>query len=128
MGLGGDERKIHFMSIGERIGKTAAQDHVHARGRLNDIITAFGLFRTSHLCSFAIVAFINRQNPNLSSSLTSFYLCFPTLTNDLWLLIDPVKLALLVFDDLALGEPQCDLLLCVFDAVGAVADVAADIL
>ncbi len=27
MGLGGDERKHCFMSIGERIGKTAAQDH-----------------------------------------------------------------------------------------------------
>ena len=46
----------------------------------------------------------------------------------LWLLIDPLGLALLVRNDLALLEPQSDLLLGVLDTVGAVADVAADVL
>lgn len=128
MGLGGDERKHYFMDIGERIGQTANQDHVHARGELerhNDSI------RTSQNVSSMFIChrrFYQSPNPNSSPSLTSFYLYSPTLTNALWFLIDPVKLALLVFDDIAFSEPQCDLLLCVFDAVGAVTDVAADIL
>lgn len=45
-----------------------------------------------------------------------------------WLLIDPLGLALLVRSDLIILEPESDLLLGAFDAVGAVADVAADIL
>jgi hypothetical protein len=44
------------------------------------------------------------------------------------LLVDPVELALLVADNLTLLEPESDLLLGVLDAVGAVADVAADVL
>lgn len=43
-------------------------------------------------------------------------------------LVDPVVLALLPGLDLALLEPESNLLLGVFDGVGAVADVAADIL
>lgn len=44
------------------------------------------------------------------------------------LLVDPVELAVLVANDLTLLEPESDFLLGVLDAVGAVADVAADIL
>ena len=46
----------------------------------------------------------------------------------LWLLVDPFGLALLVRDDLAVFEPQGNLLLGIVDAVGAVADIAADVL
>jgi hypothetical protein len=48
-------------------------------------------------------------------------------TRRLWLLVDPVKLGALVADHVAILEPESDLLLGVLDAVGAVADVAADI-
>lgn len=44
------------------------------------------------------------------------------------LLVDPVELAVLVADDLTLLEPESDFLLGVLDAVGTVADVAADVL
>jgi len=44
------------------------------------------------------------------------------------LLVDPVELGVLVGDELVLVEPEGDLLLGVLDAVGAVADVAADVL
>lgn len=43
-------------------------------------------------------------------------------------LVDPVVLGLLPTVDLLLLEPEIDLLLGRLDAVGAVADVAADIL
>jgi hypothetical protein len=43
------------------------------------------------------------------------------------LLIDPVKLSALPADDIAVLEPESNLLLGVLDAVGAVADVATDI-
>ena len=45
----------------------------------------------------------------------------------LCLLVDPLKLRSLVADNIALLEPERNLLLGVLDAVGAVADVAADI-
>lgn len=45
----------------------------------------------------------------------------------LWLLVDPVEGSGLVAEDLTLLEPEGNLLLGVLDAVGAVADVAADI-
>lgn len=48
--------------------------------------------------------------------------------DNLRLLVDPVLLGVLVLDDLTLAEPKGDLLLGVLDAVGAVADVAADVL
>jgi hypothetical protein len=44
------------------------------------------------------------------------------------LLVDPVELGLLPALDLALLEPESNLLLGVLDAVAAVADVAADVL
>jgi hypothetical protein len=47
---------------------------------------------------------------------------------NLCLLVDPVELAVFVLDDLSLGEPQGNLLLGILDAVGAMANVAADIL
>ncbi len=46
---------------------------------------------------------------------------------DALFLIDPVVLSTLPALDLAVFEPESDLLLGVLDAVGAVADVAADI-
>lgn len=46
---------------------------------------------------------------------------------DLSLLVDPVELGSLVADELALLEPESNLLLGVLDGVGTVADVAADI-
>ena len=45
----------------------------------------------------------------------------------LWLLVDPVKLGRLPADDIALTEPESDLLLGVLNAVGSMADIAADI-
>lgn len=42
-------------------------------------------------------------------------------------LVDPVELGRLPADELALLEPESNLLLGVLDAVGAVADVAADV-
>lgn len=45
----------------------------------------------------------------------------------LGLLVDPVELGALPGDELLLLEPESNLLLGVLDAVGAVADVAADI-
>lgn len=48
--------------------------------------------------------------------------------DSLRLLVDPVELAVLVGEDLLRLEPEGNLLLGVLDAVGAVADVAADIL
>jgi hypothetical protein len=44
------------------------------------------------------------------------------------LLVDPVKSGLLPALDLTLLEPQGNLLLGVLDGVGAMADVAADVL
>ena len=44
------------------------------------------------------------------------------------LLIDPVMLSLLVFKNLSLLEPQSNLFLRALDSIGAVADIAADIL
>lgn len=46
---------------------------------------------------------------------------------DLSLLVDPVELGSPVADELALLEPESNLLLGVLDGVGTVADVAADI-
>lgn len=43
------------------------------------------------------------------------------------LLVDPVELRSLVFDNVTVLEPESNLLLGVLDGVGAVADVAADI-
>lgn len=45
----------------------------------------------------------------------------------LWLLVDPVELSRLVALDLTLLEPESNLLLGVLDAVGTVADVAANV-
>jgi len=45
----------------------------------------------------------------------------------LCLLVDPVELALLVTENLIVTEPQGNFFLGIFDAVGAVADVAADV-
>ena len=45
----------------------------------------------------------------------------------LWFLVDPVKLSRLPALDLLLAEPQSNLLLGALNAVGAVANVAADI-
>jgi len=45
----------------------------------------------------------------------------------LWLLIDPIELCGLPALDLLLLEPECNFLLCVLDAVGPVAHVAADV-
>lgn len=47
---------------------------------------------------------------------------------DLNLLVDPLSLALLVVLDLVRLEPEGDLLLGTLDAVGAVADVTANVL
>lgn len=52
----------------------------------------------------------------------------PKTSKHLWLLVDPVELGGLPALDLLLLEPEVDLLLGVLDAVGAVADVAADVL
>lgn len=46
---------------------------------------------------------------------------------NLGLLVDPVELGSLPADELTLLEPESNLLLGVLDAVGAVADVAADV-
>jgi len=46
----------------------------------------------------------------------------------LWLLIDPIELALLVLNHFTLGEPQGDFLLGVLDTVGAMANVTTNIL
>lgn len=43
-------------------------------------------------------------------------------------LVDPAGLAVLPLEELAGGEPEANLLLGALDAVGAVADVAADVL
>lgn len=48
-------------------------------------------------------------------------------TSNLCLLVDPVERVGLVLLDLALLEPQGNLLLGVLNAVGAVADIAADV-
>jgi len=53
--------------------------------------------------------------------------CLMSLIEHLFL-IDPVVLGLLVALHLALLKPQVDLLLRGLDGVGAVADVAADVL
>lgn len=50
-----------------------------------------------------------------------------TGAGNLCLLVEPVKLGGLVADELLILEPEGNLLLGVLDAVGAVADVAADI-
>ena len=47
--------------------------------------------------------------------------------DNLGLLVDPIELGSLVRDDLALLEPESNLLLGVLDGIGAVADVAADV-
>ena len=52
----------------------------------------------------------------------------PSIEFHLGLLIDPVELAGFVLDHLTLLEPQSDLLFRILDAVGAVANVAANIL
>lgn len=57
---------------------------------------------------------------------TPFYRTSVWLPN-LGLLVDPVELGSLVADQVALLEPESNLLLGVLDAVGAVADVAADV-
>ena len=44
------------------------------------------------------------------------------------LLIDPIELCILVFEDFALFEPEINLFLGIVDAVGTVADIAADVL
>ena len=43
-------------------------------------------------------------------------------------LIYPIELREFIVQHLALAEPESDFLLCVLDAVGAVADIAADVL
>jgi hypothetical protein len=45
----------------------------------------------------------------------------------LCLLVDPLGAVALVVDDLTLLEPESNLLLGVLDAVGAVADISADV-
>lgn len=54
------------------------------------------------------------------------YGLFP-LIESLSLFVDPVEGSSLVADNLAILEPESDLLLGVLDGVGTVADVAADI-
>ena len=55
--------------------------------------------------------------------------CQPAFSRrDSWFLIDPIKLRMLVLNDLALVEPQRDLLLRALDSIGAVADITADVL
>jgi hypothetical protein len=49
-------------------------------------------------------------------------------TINLWFFVDPVELGVLVVDNLIWSEPKINLLLCVLDTVGTVANVAADIL
>ena len=51
-----------------------------------------------------------------------------TGSRNLGLLVDPVELGVLVGLELLGGEPEGNLLLGVLDAVGTVADVAADVL
>lgn len=51
----------------------------------------------------------------------------PAAQVHLGLLVDPASLGALPVNDLAILEPESDLLLGVLDAVGAVANVAADI-
>jgi len=51
--------------------------------------------------------------------------CYGTI--NLWFFVDPVELGVLVVDNLIWSEPKINLLLCVLDTVGTVADVAADI-
>lgn len=46
----------------------------------------------------------------------------------LWLLINPVKRGQLVINDFSFLKPQSDLLFRVLDAVGAMADIAANVL
>lgn len=46
----------------------------------------------------------------------------------LWLLINPVELRLFIGNDVFFLEPQGDFLLGIFDAIGAMADVAAHVL
>lgn len=53
---------------------------------------------------------------------------YPAPGECLGLLVDPVELAVLVGDNLLLLEPEGNLLLGALDAVGAVADIAANIL
>jgi hypothetical protein len=50
------------------------------------------------------------------------------ILGDLWLLVDPLELGVLIVEDLTLLEPESNFLLGVLDAVGAVANVAADVL
>ena len=56
--------------------------------------------------------------------------CDSTIAEEghLWLLVDPVELSVRVLNDFVFAEPEIDLFLGVLDAVGAVADVAANIL
>lgn len=69
-------------------------------------------------------------------AIIQFFICLISTSGDsqcdvmehLWLLVDPVELGLLPALDLAILEPQSNLLLGVVDAVAAVADVAADVL
>ena len=44
------------------------------------------------------------------------------------LLVDPVELGILILENLALLEPQINLLLCVVNAIRTVTNVSSDIL
>lgn len=48
--------------------------------------------------------------------------------SDLWLLINPINLALRILDDLSFAKPQSNFLLRILNAVGTVANIATDIL
>lgn len=66
---------------------------------------------------------------NYSSHIRAFHIITQAFVSidSLSLLIDPVELGRLVRLDLALLEPESNLLLGVLDGVGTVADVAANI-
>ena len=46
----------------------------------------------------------------------------------LWLLVDPVELGILIFKNFALLKPQANLLLCVVNAIRTVTNISSDIL
>ena len=75
--------------------------------------TAFGVLSQEQSLFITSPCCISIQNTNVLAPL---------------LLIDPVMLGLLVFNDLSLLEPQSNLFLGALDGVGAVADITADIL
>jgi hypothetical protein len=79
-----------------------------------------------------LLSYVSKPPLHLSSRSSGQYpkstaSCIRGKGENLWLLIDPVELSGLVCLDLTLLEPESDLLLGILDAVGAVADIAADV-